>query len=155
MHAVPARLVRRGAHHPALGRVAVTADHDREPAQLGRRSTSTAAMNWSRSTCSTQDGTAQCGVRLARERAACEASPVGSSLRLADSDVVVATAVPRRLDRGRGAFQQIDQYPRMVGCQAHIAVVHRVLSRSVMYPGFGSCGEQLHSRNLPTFTPLC
>ena len=49
-----ARLVRRRGHHATLGWVAAPADDDRSPASSGRRSTSTAAMNWSRSTCSTQ-----------------------------------------------------------------------------------------------------
>ena len=51
--AVLAGLVRRRRHHAALGRVAAPPTTTGSPASSGRRSTSTAAMNWSRSTCST------------------------------------------------------------------------------------------------------
>ena len=55
VHPERPRLVRRrGDHLPRPPRVAVPADHDGQPASSGRRRTSTAARNWSRSTCRTQ-----------------------------------------------------------------------------------------------------
>ena len=47
-------LVRRRRHHPALVGSPSPPTITGRPAALGRRSTSTAAMNWSRSTCRTQ-----------------------------------------------------------------------------------------------------
>jgi hypothetical protein len=52
-------LVRRGGDDLAgTARIAVPADHHRRPASSGRLRTSTAARNWSRSTCSTQAASA-------------------------------------------------------------------------------------------------